>query len=137
MSIQKILWLAFPPYEYKVTVEQILKFTNKPIGIYGINIIAREKAINLAKNYSKTVYSIRATHLKPDQLALLLLFNVLTREIESGWNHIYRGILSDAGREMLSMWHMICIEQIRLGYSTQADYENDLEGLIKQIKEMG
>ncbi len=56
-----------------------------------------EQALALAKNADRTVYSIRIGGLKPDQLALILIFNVLTRNLQSGHEHVYRGRLSIVG----------------------------------------
>lgn len=97
----------------------------------------REQALALAKNADRTVYSICIDGLKPDQLALILIFNVLTRNLQSGWHHVYRGLLTITGKDMLRLWHLTAKELVKRGYSTQAEYDADLKGLMEAIRSVG
>ena len=91
----------------------------------------------LAKDADKTVYSIRINRFKPDQLALTLIFNVLVRNLEGGWYHVYRGRLGMEGHDMLRLWHKTAKEMINRGYSTEEEYAIDVEGLNKEIRSVG
>ncbi len=62
------------------------------------------EAITLARSAEQTVYSIRIDGMKPDQLALILICNVLGRYLSCGQHHTYRGVLSTIGHDMLELW---------------------------------
>jgi len=125
----------FPPYEVKVTCQDIDVLLQVNDGL--CNDLIRNEAIKLAKDADKTLYSIRIDHLKPDQLALILIFNVLTRNLESGWYHTYRGVLTTIGQDMLRLWHITEKEMINRGYSTPEAYAADVEGLMMSIRSVG
>ncbi len=83
--------------------------------------VVRREALILANNTEKVLYSIRVDHMKPDQLALTLIYNVLTKQLQSGWQHSYRGVLSMIGQDMLRLWHITAKELVKRGYSTEAE----------------
>jgi hypothetical protein len=135
MGISKMLGKLFPPYEVKVTCRDINVLLQSDDGLC-IDIVRRE-ALKLAKDADKTLYSIRISGFKPDQLALVLIFNVLVRNLESGWYHTYRGVLGMQGQDMLRLWHNTAKEMIKRGYSTEEEYTVDLEGLNRGIRSAG
>jgi hypothetical protein len=125
----------FPPYEVKVTCEDIDALLEADNGL--CTDLIRREALMLAKDMDKTLYSIKIEHTKPDQLALILIFNVLTRNLEGGWYHSYRGVLTVIGQDMLRLWHVTEKEMIKRGYSTKEAYAIDTEGLMRSIRSMG
>ena len=135
MGISKVIGKLFPPYEVKVTCQDINTLLQADNGLC-IDIVRRE-AIMLAKDADKTMYSIRINRFKPDQLALTLIFNVLVRNLEGGWYHVSRGTLGMEGRDMLRLWHKTAKEMIKRGYSTEEEYAIDVEGLNREIQSVG
>jgi hypothetical protein len=131
----KIIEKMFPPYEVKVTCHDIVALLQAENGLCIDQI--RKEALTLAKNADKTIYSIRIDRLKPDQLALILIFNVLTQNLESGLYHGYRGVLTMIGQDMLRLWHITEKEMIKRGYYTEEQYAADTEGLIREIRSVG
>ncbi|HEU0046659.1 MAG TPA: hypothetical protein VFQ43_03510, partial [Nitrososphaera sp.] len=69
------LWKVFPPFEVKLTIEEISSFLNEHASLCR-DLILRD-AVALARHAEKTVYSIRIEGMKPDRLALLVITNVL------------------------------------------------------------
>lgn len=130
-----IIHRLIAPYEVKLTCRDINAFLQADNGLCIDQI--RKEALVLAKDTDKVLYSIRIDGLKPDQLALILIFNVLTRNLESGWYHGYRGILTGIGQDMLRLWHIIEKEMIKRGYSTNDQYRTDAEGLMESIRTVG
>ncbi len=135
MGFSKVVGKLFPPYEVKVTCQDINTLLKTDDGLC-IDIVRRD-ALMLAKDADKTVYSIRINGLKPDQLALTLIFNVLVRNLEGGWYHVYRGTLGMEGCDMLRLWHKTAKEMIKRGYSTEEEYAIDAEGLNREIRLVG
>ena len=135
MGISKVLGKLFPPYEVKVTCQDINILLQADDGLC-IDIVRRE-ALKLAKDADKTLYSIRISGFKPDQLALILIFNVLVRNLEGGWYHVHRGVLGIQGHDMLRLWHKTAKEMIKRGYSTEEEYAIDVEGINRGIRSAG
>lgn len=132
--MRKLLWKFFPPYEVRLTLAEIEQLFAE--GHICTNIV-KSKAIALAKDADRTVYSIRIDHMKPDQLALILVSNVVGRELQCGNHHIYRGVVSMVGNDMKLVWHKVQSELLRRGYCNEAEVAQDNEWLHKQIKEAG
>jgi hypothetical protein len=138
MGISELISKLFPPDEVKATCKAIEDFLQRDFGFLGICLEqVRNEALAFAKETGKTVHTVKVDGIKPDHLALILIFNVLTRNLECGWNHIYRGVLSMTGTEMLKLWHITEKEMIKRGYQTQEQYAVDTEGLMKSIASMG
>jgi hypothetical protein len=135
MVIPKAIRRLFPPYEVRVTCRDIRAFLAADNGLC-IEQIQKE-ALKLAEDTDKVLYSIRIDRMKPDQLALILIFNVLTSNLQSGWNHTYRGVLTVMGQDMLRLWHLTAKEMVRRGYSTTEEYTVDAEGLRDAIRSVG
>lgn len=135
LGISSMIRRLNQPYEVKVTCQDIDAFLRADNGLCADQI--RKEALVLAKNAERTMYSIRIDRLKPDQLALILIFNVLTRNLESGCYHGYRGILTGIGHDMLRLWHITEKEMVKRGYSTKDQYDIDAEGLMMSIRSVG
>jgi len=129
------LWKVFPPFEVKLTIEEISSFLNEHASLCR-DLILRD-AVALARHAEKTVYSIRIEGMKPDRLALLVITNVLGSHISSGQNHIYRGTLSVVGADMLKVWSAAVASLKERGYYSDAKAEEDMQWIRQQIKNAG
>lgn len=127
--MRKMLWKLFPPFEVKLTIEEIKSF----LGAHAFlsQSIIEPVAVALAKDAERTIYSIRIDGMKPDRLALLLITNVIGEQLACGQHHVYRGTLSMIGRDMLKVWTTAVSTLKERGYYTEAEAEED----IKWIKE--
>lgn len=85
----------------------------------------------------KTIASIKQDGLSPRTLALLLLSNVLGSHLASGQFHIYRGVLSMPGTEMLKAFRFIVEELVKTGYHTNEAVQEDMEWVQRQIQNAG
>lgn len=132
--MHKLLWKILPPYEVRLTIEEIEAFFSE--GEMCKDIV-KPKAIALAKDAERTVYSIRIDGMKPDQLALTLISNVLGAELQSGSHHVYRGVLSTVGNDMKAAWHAVQRELQQRGYCNEDEVREDNEWLQRQIKKAG
>jgi hypothetical protein len=68
LGTSKIIGKLFPPYEVKVTCQDINTLLQADNGLCTDTV--RREALMLAKDADKTMYSIRINHFKPDQLVL-------------------------------------------------------------------
>jgi hypothetical protein len=130
-----IVWKIFPPYEVKVTLAEIDDFLNENASL--CKDVVRCEARSLAKVAEKTVHSIRIDHLKPDQLALILITKVLGRHLSSGWYHVYRGVLSMVGSDMLKVWSAAVARLKDQGYYSSEEADEDMRWIREQIKGVG
>lgn len=133
--MKNLLWKVFPPYEVKLTQQALKSFLDQAAGI-SRSAIEPELAF-LAKDAEKTVYSIRIDNMKPEQLALLLVTNVIGRHIGSGRYHTYRGVLNSVGSDMHKLWNSAQQIMVERGYSTEAEATEDNLWIQKQIKNAG
>lgn len=133
--MQKIIWKLFSPYEVKLTVNEAKKFLNETAQLCKNTI--EPEVITLAKDAEKTVYSIRIDQMKPDQLALLLITNVIGQLISSGSFHTYRGVLSLVGQDMLKVWHSAQKTMQERGYCSEEEVAEDNNWIKRQIAAAG
>ncbi|MHB1793367.1 MAG: hypothetical protein ACYCPO_00230 [Acidobacteriaceae bacterium] len=135
LNISALFYRIFKPFEVRMTCNDIEAFLRADNGLC-LDVVRRE-ALILANNTDKVLYSIRIDHMKPDQLALTLIYNVLTKQLQSGWQHIYRGVLSMIGQDMLRLWHLTAKELVKRGYSTEAECNTEAAGLMNDIRSAG
>lgn len=95
------------------------------------------EAVSLARSAEQTVFSIRIDGLKPDQLALILICNVLGRHLSSGEHHTYRGVLGFMGSDMLQLWTKAIATLRERGYYTDEQANDDMSWIKEQIKNVG
>lgn len=133
--MQNPIWKYFPPFEVKVTVKEIHAFLETKE--WFCQDIITQQVVSLAKDAEKTVYSIRNDRMKPDQLGLLLILNVLGRHLSSGQYHIYRGVLNAVGTDMLSMWTAVVQAMEDRGYYDNAKTKEDMKWIRDGIKKVG
>ena len=86
----------------------------------------------------KTKASIELDGLSPTALVCLLITNVLDEELCSGRYHIYRGTLSENGKELLRLWDYsidrMLVEKI---YEDEEKAQNEKRWIRNQIKTVG
>ena len=123
------------PEEVKLTVEQARRFLADEAG--PSRRIVEPQVVARARETEKTVYSVRVDGQKPDQLALLLITNVLGFELGSGSYHVYRGVLSMVGKDMLEVWHSAQKVMEERGYATAQEIAEDNRWIDRQIKNAG
>lgn len=133
--LQRAFWKVFPPLEVKATTEEIIAFLSGYAGEY--RRILEKNAIALANDAEKTIYSIRIEHMQPDHLALLLISNVTGQHLSMGNYHIYRGVLSDVGHEILAVFTRAVKTMAERGYHSPEEAEQDLAWVRKQIASAG
>jgi hypothetical protein len=73
----------------------------------------------------------------PRALIYTLILNVLGREISSGRNHIYRGVLSMQGKSMLTLFDWVVRQEESEGLRDAEDVTHAREMIREQIKEAG
>ena len=132
--MHKLFWKMFPPYEVRITIEEIERFFAQE---HLCTTAIKPKAVALAKDAEKTVYSLRIDRTKPDQLALILISNVIGEELQSGAHHTHRGVLGMIGNDMRAVWHKVQRELLERGYADTAEVDKDNEWLSRQINEAG
>lgn len=133
--MQKLLWKLFPPYEVKLTLQEIRAFLSRHETMYS-SIVLRD-AISLARDAEKTIYSVRIDHIKPDHLALLIIRNVTFKHITMGWHHAYRGMLGISGISIQTLWINAGIELIENGFASPEQINNENDMARMHIKQMG
>lgn len=87
------------------------------------------------KDKEGIVYLVRIDGKKPDDLALLYIYNALFLEVGSGWHHVYRGMLSMRGQELLKYWEKICQISVDAGYMSPEEklkVQSDMQVNIRQ-----
>ncbi|MDO8374625.1 MAG: hypothetical protein Q7T39_22070 [Polaromonas sp.] len=132
--MQKLIWKLLPPYEVRLTREEVRAFLSN---VGACRSIVERKVLGLASDAEKTVCSIRIDRMKPDQLALILITNVVGAELGSGTHHVYRGVLGAIGRDMQSLWTAAQTALLQRGYCDALEVEKDNAWLRDQIKAAG
>lgn len=135
IGFAKLSEALFPPSEVRNTCDDIDAFLRADNGLC-IDTV-RSEATTMAKVTDKTLYSIRTMGYTSDQLAHILIHNVLTCNLQSGRQHVYRGMLSMVGNDMLRLWHINRKKMVKQGYSTQEEYDADVPGLMEDIRSVG
>jgi hypothetical protein len=133
--MKKIIWKLFPPREVQFTcveLEKLLTNLARPIRRYIQPAIKNE-----LDDISRIVCSIRIDGMKPDELALLILYNITFLEISYGNHHSYRAVLNDAGGELHRFWKFISQESLKKGYIQQSEFAEFNQQLESNIKNAG
>jgi len=123
------------PAEVQDTVAEIDAFLEQHASI--CRDLIRGEAVTLANDASKTVYSLRTDGLKTDQLALILITNVLGRHLTSGEHHTYRGVLGAIGNDMLELWTSAVSAMQDRGYYSPEEAQEDMRWIQSEIKNVG
>jgi hypothetical protein len=133
--LQQLIWKILPPFEVKVTSEEISAFLTKHANS-SKSIIERGTS-DLLKDVDKAIYSIRIEGVKPEHLALLLITNVTGEHLSMGNYHVYRGVLNIVGNNMLAVFsHAVQLMQER-GYQSSEEADEDMQWVHRQIAGAG
>lgn len=98
---------------------------------------ALSEALKYASNSDKAKYSIRVDLMKPEQVALIIIRNIAFNNVSSGLNHVYRGVLSIAGKDYEKMFLCAVKDSVRLGFYTNEDANADVAEMRLAIKNVG
>lgn len=99
--------------------------------------LVKPRIVNLLKDVDKTVCSIQNDGISPRNLIFLLTSNVAGELVSSGWYHVYRGVLSMQGQELLNIFNIAVKELEKSGLHTKEESEKDFEWIKNEIKSMG
>jgi hypothetical protein len=141
-ALRNLVWRILPPPEVTDTRRHVRTFLadathlDSGAGVFFPPEVER-LALRLVSDIDRTVYSIRVDKKQPDELALILITNVLAGLLPSGRYHTYRGVLSGAGTAMLAGWERSLTQLRERGYYTDEQVQQDREWIRKQIKEVG
>jgi hypothetical protein len=91
----------------------------------------------LLSDRQRVRYSIEEQKLEPMTLAYLLIHNVAVEGLTTGENHIYRGTLSMAGRELESVYTAAVQKLVEVGYMSEAERRQDGLRIEQEIKSVG
>ena len=89
------------------------------------------------KDGDRTRASIEEDGLSPDGLIYLLISNAANAQLCRGQHHIYRGVLSMTGKELLAAFTKASEMIVQCGVHSQEDHEHDMRSLKKEIFEVG
>ena len=133
--MRKLFWKLFPPYEVKLTIEEVKAILDQSAG--PSKSILESEVVSIAKDAEKTIYSVRIDGIKPDELALLLITNVIGRHLSSGQHHTYRGGLNMTGKDMQRVWHTEQKAMLERKFVTESEVEKDNHWVMEQVKSVG
>ncbi len=123
------------PSEVQTTVAEIDAFLDKQASL--CRDVIRRDAVTSANEQDKTVHSIRHDGLQPDHLALILITNVLGNRLTSGHYHVYRGVLSAIGDDMLNLWGTAVSAMHQRGYYSDDEAQEDMRWIQAEINNVG
>jgi len=121
------------PNEVKITCKEIESEISESLAAP----IIKQEAIKLAKDKSKTGYSIKKEGLSPKVLAHILITNSIQALIISGQFHVYRGTLNAVGQSMVECWDYSVNQMQKLGRYSHEEAENDKKWLRDEIQKIG
>ena len=130
-----MLSMLFKSAEVKSTTSEIDAFLNQHASL--CRAIIRADATKLANIKEKTIQSIRSDGLKPDHLALILITNVLGRQLTSGQYHVRRGLLNAIGSDMLKLWSAAVSTMQQRGYYSSEEAQEDMRWIQSEINNVG
>lgn len=104
--------------------------------IPGLRFMKRE-ILKLLADRERTTASLVDGRLHPKALIYLLASNVAYSDLCTGRYHIYRGVLSSLGREILSAFVISSERMIADGLHDRSKHDEDLADLRKEIASIG
>ncbi|MDN7138602.1 hypothetical protein J6J34_10300 [Pseudidiomarina sp. 1ASP75-14] len=133
--MRKLFWKIFPPYEVRLTIQEAKSFLDQFADLS--KSILDTEVTSIAKDVEKTIYSVRIDGMKPDELALLLITNVIGQHLGCGKYHIYRGVLNMTGQDMLKVWHAAQRTMLERKFVSKSEVEKDNHWIMEQVKGAG
>jgi len=102
----------------------------------GIEFV-RAKVQALLADREKTTVSVVEEGIAPKVLVYLLITNVAWAELQTGKHHVYRGVLSFTGQQLLSSFIAASKKMVDCGRQSQQENESELATLRRLIEEAG
>lgn len=99
--------------------------------------LVRDGICEQLRDVARTRASIDEDGLTPEALVFLLASNVANAELCSGQHHIYRGVLSQSGRTLLTTFEKASQLIVECGVHSQDEHERDMNSIRKEIAEIG
>jgi hypothetical protein len=99
--------------------------------------LVKEGVLEQLKDTARTRASIDEDALPPDALIYLLASNVANALLCSGSHHIYRGVLSESGRQLLATFEKASEIMVQFGVHSREERDRDMQILRKEISEVG
>lgn len=134
-SLLKKIKHIFDSAEVKWVKQEIEKFFLDTEFLTKNTLLAQ--ALRMASDADRVKYSISVDRLAPKQIALIIIRNIALKRLTSGHEHIYRGVLSLMGQDILAVFRRVVACEVALGYSSVVEAEKDISDLNRQIREVG
>ncbi len=104
---------------------------------FEVDLISTSVRDRIKTEPEKVVHSIRVDGMTPKALVYLVITNVLDRELSSGRFHVYRGLLSGSGENLLRLWDHAVDELLKSGNHSEEDAAKDKKWIREQIRNVG
>ncbi len=117
-----LMQFILPPREVRETIYHIEDFL-KLNATLSKNFIQR-KAVRLAKQSEKTVTFITKQYHQPEHLALLLITNIIDKEIAG---KKYKKENKNLARDMLKLWDIAILQMRDKKYYSSFEYQRDCD----------
>lgn len=118
-----------------ICLEELSRIREEAGGLFFDEI--ETSVAELIADKEKTSISINEDDLSPRTLVFLLITNVIQSILPLGKYHIYRGILSMRGDDLLRLWDYSTKQLTELGYYTSEQSEEDRKWMRDQVKKAG
>jgi hypothetical protein len=103
----------------------------------GLALVKPIVLANIAKNPSGFAQAITEKGMTPQQVVATEVLNVAGDMLETGEHHVYRGVLSGSGEQLLCLFDETCDELIRLGAMTEDWKTTESAALRENIRGVG
>ena len=117
-------------------VQAVLADIERAETLPGFSLV-RDGICEQLRDVARTRASIDEDGLTPEALVFLLASNVANAELCSGQHHIYRGVLSQSGRTLLTTFEKASQLIVECGVHSQDEHECDMNSIRKEIAEIG
>ena len=132
--VQKLLWRVWPPEESRIALQSAMEPLDGTVS-KSLPVYASCKAV--LRNAEVVLQRVRQDGFAPDELGLVVAQNILADHLCSGQYHVYRGMLSMAGQQLMSAFNKACSELEQRGYATPEDSRESLQQVSKKISQVG
>ncbi len=117
-------------------LEKVANEIDTVTGLYPIkDALVRE--FTSTEGAEKTKLSLQKDGMNARDLVFVVMLNILGRELACGEYHIYRGVLSGTGQDLLKMWHYAVGQLKASGYYNEKEAADDLEWIKTEIEQVG